>query len=125
MRLTGTRLALASGSLAVAVGLLAGCGTGGLVKQGDANNGKTLFVSKCGSCHTLAAAGTTGKVGPNLDDAFAADKSQGFKLSTIRIVVRSQIEIAQGAMPPNLVKGKDADDVATYVASVAGGPTTK
>ncbi len=37
---------------------------------GDAAAGEAVFASAgCGSCHTLAAAGTTGSVGPNLDDA--------------------------------------------------------
>ena len=40
--------------------------------------GKALFVQTCGACHTLADAGTTGTVGPNLDDAFLPDKQQGF-----------------------------------------------
>jgi cytochrome c oxidase subunit 2 len=36
--------------------------------------GKAIFLSSgCGSCHTLAAAGTTGAVGPNLDTAIVAD----------------------------------------------------
>jgi cytochrome c6 len=34
----------------------------------DAARGKILFVAACGSCHTLAAAGISGRTGPNLDD---------------------------------------------------------
>src|SRR3954447_5399771 len=38
--------------------------------RGDAAAGKVVFMSQpCGSCHTLKDAGTTGQVGPNLDDA--------------------------------------------------------
>ena len=102
--------------------LAAGCGTGGLAKGGDAGTGKQLFVAKCGGCHALADAGTNGAVGPNLDDAFSYDRQQGFKDITIAQVVRDQIEIAGGRMPANLYRGKDADDVAAYVASVAGVP---
>jgi cytochrome c2 len=96
----------------------------------DANTagGKELFVAKCGSCHTLADAGTTGKVGPDLDAAFSPSRSQGFKESTIRQVVRDQIaypspsegDPAFPTMPANLVTGSDADTVAAYVASAAG-----
>lgn len=39
-------------------------GSGG----GGSPDGKAIFTDKCGSCHTLQAAGTTGQVGPNLDD---------------------------------------------------------
>jgi cytochrome c oxidase subunit 2 len=85
-------------------------------------------VSKCGSCHTLADAGTTGKVGPDLDAAFSASRAQGFKESTIRQVVRDQISYPSQpedvknfpTMPANIVTGDDADSVAAYVASVAG-----
>jgi mono/diheme cytochrome c family protein len=97
------------------------------VKGGDASAGKPLFVKSCGTCHTLADAGTTGTIGPNLDDAFAADRSQGFDESTIRNVVLGQIKYpvsnpSTGAvgMPAHLVKGADAKNVAAYVASVAG-----
>jgi cbb3-type cytochrome c oxidase subunit III len=102
--------------------LAAGCGTGGIVKGGDQSNGKKLFVAKCGGCHALADAGTTAAVGPNLDDAFASDRLQGYKDITIAQVVRDQILIAGGRMPANLVKGANADDVAAYVAAVAGVP---
>ena len=37
--------------------------------SGDRIAGKELFETKCGSCHTLADAGTTGTIGPNLDQA--------------------------------------------------------
>jgi cbb3-type cytochrome c oxidase subunit III len=68
----------------------------------------------------LAAAGSQGTIGPNLDDAFAADRRQGFKQSTIQNVVLDQIRLAAAPMPKNLVKGQDAQDVAAYVAAVAG-----
>ena len=102
--------------------LAAGCGTGGLAKGGDAGTGKQLFVAKCGGCHALADAGTNGVVGPNLDDAFRYDRQQGYPNSTIEQVVRDQIEIAGGRMPANLYTGQNADDVAAYVALVAGVP---
>ena len=116
MRAPAAGLALAAALLA------AGCGTGGIVKSGDQSRGKQLFVSKCGGCHTLADAGTNGAVGPNLDDAFASDRQQGYKEVTIQQVVRQQIPLASGRMPPNLVKGADADAVSAYVAAVAGVP---
>ena len=109
--------------VALAAALLAGCGTGGISKSGDTDRGKQLFLQKCGGCHTLAAAGTHGNQGPNLDDAFQASRKQGFKQVTIEQVVRDQIELAVPPMPANLVKGADADAVAAYVASVAANPS--
>jgi mono/diheme cytochrome c family protein len=115
----------------------AGCGAIAPVSPSDGNpaTGKALFIQNCGSCHTLADAGTTGMVGPNLDDAFAADKQQGFDQSTIIDVVRGQIAYAvlntgqidptggsTPGMPPNLLRGQDAKDVAIYVAKCAGNP---
>jgi mono/diheme cytochrome c family protein len=102
--------------------LLAGCGTGGKAPSAaDQANGKKLFTSAgCGGCHVLADAGAKGTVGPNLDDAFAGDRAQGFKESTIENVVLDQIREANPPMPKNLVKGQDAVDVAAYVAAVAG-----
>jgi cbb3-type cytochrome c oxidase subunit III len=113
--------------LALATALLAaGCGTGGIAKGGDASAGKPLFQAKCGGCHTLADAGTHGQTGPNLDDAFGPARKQGYKPETFEQVVRDQIELAEPPMPKNLVTGKDADNVAAYVALVAGtGATAK
>ena len=119
--------------LAFAVAAAAGCGSVGHVENASTGNGEALFKEKCGSCHTLAAAGTQGKVGPNLDDAFrhsrSDDPGQGFSQSTIRDVVRGQIAYpveepptGEPGMPADLVTGDDADQVASYVASVAGLP---
>jgi cbb3-type cytochrome c oxidase subunit III len=116
------------GTFAAAL-LAAGCGTGGVASgHPDVANGQKLFTGKaqCAACHTLAAAGSTGTIGPNLDDAFRADRQQGFKESTIRNVVLDQIRLGSGPvagtspMPSNLVRGQEAEDVAAYVASVAG-----
>jgi cbb3-type cytochrome c oxidase subunit III len=109
---------------ALAAALLAGgCGTGGISKAGDTDRGKKLFLDKCGGCHTLSAAGTHGNQGPNLDDAFAYARRQGFEPVTIEQVVRDQIELAGPPMPQNLVTGSDADAVSAYVALVAGNPS--
>jgi mono/diheme cytochrome c family protein len=118
-------LAVILGILAL---LLAGCGALGYTSaKADKANGKKLFSSKCGSCHTLANAGTTGTIGPDLDYAFKQDLAVGMTEGTIRQVVRGQIayaitETSTGSpgMPKNLVTGKGANDVAAYVASVAG-----
>ena len=116
-----------------AVLVLAGCGTGGLAKgRGDQDVGRQLFSSKCGGCHVLAAAGTSGIVGPNLDHAFAQARSDGYKESAIREIVHEQIKYPgqfdtgnkpselQSNMPPNLVRGQQAEDVAAFVAANAG-----
>jgi cbb3-type cytochrome c oxidase subunit III len=100
---------------------VSGCGTGGKASSHtDQANGQKVFQAKCAGCHTLAAAGSSGTVGPNLDDAFRADKQQGFKQDTIQNVVLLQIRQPSAPMPPSLVKGEDAQDVAAYVAAVAG-----
>jgi mono/diheme cytochrome c family protein len=102
---------------------LAGCGTDGLTSESaDVPDGKLLFTQQCGRCHTLREARSTGTIGPNLDDAFAGPRMEGFEESAIQEVVRHQIEFAAQPMPRNLVEGDDADAVAAYVAAVAANP---
>jgi mono/diheme cytochrome c family protein len=116
------RLVAAALLLLGVAGLSASCGTGqtGIAKSGDVSQGKQLFVSKCGSCHKLADAGSSGTIGPDLDGAFAGSRAQHFRLSTIRQVIYDQIYHAADPMPRKLVTGADAEAVASYVASVAG-----
>src|SRR5262245_59519320 len=113
-------------ALAVAaLAALTGCD---LQENNDLDRGQQLFTQKCGTCHTLAAAGTNANVGPNLDLAFQAAREAGMDQDTFEGVVSAQIENPRPAspddvevyMPPNLVEGEEADDVAAYVASVAG-----
>ncbi len=117
------RPAAALAALAVAVAA-AGCGGTGTAAPGQADlaNGKKLFQGTCGQCHAMAEADTHGTVGPNLDFAYAGDRLQGMETSSFESMVREQIESPdpRGVMPANLVKGSDAQDVAAYVASVAG-----
>jgi mono/diheme cytochrome c family protein len=124
------RLAPLAASAALIIGL-AGCS---VADQGEnLVAGKQAFVQKCGSCHVLSRAGTTGVTGPNLDDAFRQARQDGFGESTFQGLVHRQIEIpARRAqkdpitgkplpmMPANLLKGQAAQDVAAYVASAVG-----
>jgi uncharacterized cupredoxin-like copper-binding protein len=121
--------ALGAGAIG-AMALFAGCG--GLTDRGDnVANGKQLFVAECGSCHILNRAGTKGTTGPNLDQAFARARQDGFGDSTFEGIVhrqigqparRPQVDPETGktaSMPANLVTGDDARDVAAYVAMAA------
>jgi mono/diheme cytochrome c family protein len=68
-------------------------------------------MANCGSCHTLADAGTSGNVGPNLDQLKPAES-----------IVQHQVINGGGAMPA--FKGQltpaQITAVAKYVSSVAG-----
>ena len=101
-----------------------GCGTGGPAEGGNASNGQKLFRGdgKCGGCHTLKDAGSSGNSGPNLDEAFQQSRAEGYKESAIKNVVLDQIRFPTtgSGMPADLVTGADAVDVAAYVARCAG-----
>jgi mono/diheme cytochrome c family protein len=111
--------------------LTAGC-AGRAVDSGsaDTNSGKTLFSQNCGGCHTLADAATAGTIGPNLDDAFRAartEKGGSFDESTIFDVTLDQMRLAAPPMPrfdtgPQALSEDQLKDIAAYVASVAGLP---
>lgn len=111
-------------ALAAAAIAVSGCTNSGSQDSADLVNGKQQFVKNCGSCHTLARAGTKGVTGPNLDEAFAVSRGEGWGADSIRGVVLGQIAYpGKGfAMPADLVTGDDAQDVAAYVAAVAAVP---
>jgi YVTN family beta-propeller protein len=79
-------------------------------KGGDAApTGASVFASAgCGGCHTLKAAGASGSVGPNLDDA-------GLDAAAVRDVVTS----GRGSMPKfgGQLSAPEITAVASYVAS--------
>jgi cytochrome c553 len=74
--------------------------------------GKTLFIQNCKSCHTLAAVQAHGVTGPNLDE-LNPDKQR--VLNAIK-----NGGTGEGRMPKGVLQGEDAQKVATYVAKVAG-----
>jgi mono/diheme cytochrome c family protein len=93
------------------------------IPQASVNNltsgeerGRALFAARCGACHTLKAANAVATVGPNLDqlrppkalvlDAIAHGRARG-----------------NGQMPAQIYTGQDAQDVASFVAKVAGAGT--
>ena len=87
-----------------------------LTLKGDATAGKQVFASAgCAACHTLKDAGSTGTIGPNLDD-----KKPPFEL------VVTRVSLGKGAMPVfSKAKGGQLEDqqiadVAQYVSTVAG-----
>lgn len=79
--------------------------------EGDAAAGKVVFTTNCGGCHTLQDAGTTGTVGPNLDDR---------KPSYDKAVER--VTNGKAPMPPfgGSLTPQQIADVAAYVSSTAG-----
>ena len=75
--------------------------------------GRELFGEVCQQCHTLAAAHAIGVVGPDLD------KLKPPKSLVLDAVLNGRTRGA-GTMPAGLYTGKDAQDVADFVAAVAG-----
>jgi len=120
MRRSTIALVLVAGSLAL-VG--AGCGgdddsdsaeppaattTEGGGGTGDAAKGEEVFASAgCGGCHTFEAAGSTGSVGPNLDD-----------LAPSFDEVVTQVTNGGGAMPAfgGDLTEQEINDVAAFVS---------
>lgn len=88
-------------------------GPGGVMLSSAEVRGRQLFVQSCGTCHTLKGAGTSGRVGPNLDQLRPPDK---LTLDAIQ----SGRARGMGQMPALLLTGPDAKDVASFVAAVAG-----
>jgi len=74
-------------------------------------SGEQVFTSNCGSCHTLSAAGTSGEIGPNLDE-----------LKPDVATVKAKVQSGGGGMPSFEGRLSDAeiDAVAKYVADNAG-----
>lgn len=87
-------------------------GEGGEI-VGDPGAGKTVFLggSGCGGCHALADAGTSGAVGPNLDET----------MPSYALVV-DRVTNGKGGMPAfsSSLSEDDIQNVAAYISEVAG-----
>ena len=82
--------------------------------KGKAPNGKPIFLSNCGTCHTLAAAHSTGTIGPDLDS-----------LKPDYRAVTAQVTNGGAVMPAfkSKLSTQQIADVAAYVVSSTGGKT--
>jgi mono/diheme cytochrome c family protein len=86
---------------------------GGIDLSASEASGRATFAKYCSTCHTLKASNAVGKVGPNLD---VLHPPKGLVLDAIK----NGRARGQGQMPAGVVDGQDAQDVAAYVAAVAG-----
>src|SRR5215204_5863547 len=73
--------------------------------------GAAVFASNCGTCHTLAAAGSDGTTGPNLDELMPDEET-----------VEEQVRSGGGGMPAfeGQLSDEEIEAVATYVSESAG-----
>jgi mono/diheme cytochrome c family protein len=89
----------------------------------DLEEGKQLFVTNCGSCHTLYKAGTDGVVGPDLDEILAPPSPTPPDPATITPRVLDAVLNGRGGkMPKGILTGPQAKEVANFVANCAGDP---
>jgi mono/diheme cytochrome c family protein len=101
-----------------------------LTKKGgsDASNGSAvpasnqqglqLFQINCGACHTLAAAGTDGLVGPDLDELLGTGPKSASTVKANQSRVLNAIEQGVGGrMPKGILQSAQAKQVAAFVAN--------
>jgi len=100
---------------------------GGLHLNGEQQKGRELFARSCAVCHTLAAVKSVGRTGPNLDVRVGGDiggKTPAEHKALAKGLVLDAIEKGRarglGQMPALLYQGKEAEEVADFVATVAG-----
>jgi cytochrome c551 len=141
---SGRRMLVLGISLLVAVGLAvptlvlafngenrASSATGGVHLNAEQQRGRRLFSEGCAMCHTLAAVKAVGRIGPNLDVRVGESiptppgaKGAAEHQAKARALVESAIAEGRarglGQMPAGLYVGKEARQVASFVAAVAG-----
>ena len=85
------------------------------------SEGRDLFANNCGSCHTLAAAGTDGIVGPDLDDLLVptgVNDSSVFEGNYTRVLGAVTCGL-EGRMPKGILLDEEAQQVSAFVAAYA------
>ena len=98
---------------------------GGLSLTHGEKTGRELFGEHCAVCHTLAAANAIGKVGPNLDTlkpqaSLVVNTINNGCLPNASSGNAAEQCLGEGVMPAGIVQGRDAQNVAAFVARVAG-----
>ena len=86
---------------------------GGVELTAAQEKGRSTFAKYCAMCHMLRAANAVGRVGPNLDQLRPP------KALTLDAIAKGRAR-GQGQMPAQVVTGEEAENVADFVAAVAG-----
>ncbi len=94
---------------------------GGLHLDAEQQKGRELFAHTCAVCHTLEAVKSVGRIGPNLDVRVGDDiaTAAGRKALVLSAIAEGRAR-GLGQMPAQLYQGKEAEEVADFVAAVAG-----
>lgn len=94
---------------------------GGVRLNGEEQKGRELFAHSCAVCHTLAAVKSVGRTGPNLDVKVGVDiaTAVGRRALILDAIAKGRAR-GLGQMPALLYQGKEAEEVADFVAAVAG-----
>ena len=94
---------------------------GGVHLNAEEVKGRELFSHTCTVCHTLAAVKSVARIGPNLDERVGKELSTpaARKALVENAILEGRAE-GLGNMPAELYQGKEAEDVAAFVAAVAG-----
>jgi mono/diheme cytochrome c family protein len=94
---------------------------GGLHLNAEEVKGRELFSHTCTVCHTLAAVKSVGRIGPDLDVRVGDDipTAAGRKALVENAIAEGRAR-GNGNMPAQLYQGKEAKEVASFVAAVAG-----
>ena len=90
--------------------------------------GQDLFQTNCGNCHTLYAAGTDGNFAPDLDELLSPsgppEDEATIKATKKRVLnaIDNGVDstTTAGRMPPGILSGEQAEEVAEFVAATAG-----
>lgn len=100
---------------------------GGIPLNAAERTGREIFAFRCGFCHTLAAANVVGKVGPNLDNLNPHPTVQLILHTIENGCLQSppskdpqEACLGEGTMPAGIIQGQQANQVAAFVAAVAG-----
>jgi mono/diheme cytochrome c family protein len=101
----------------------------GVALTPDQKHGQALFGQLCGGCHRLASANAVGRVGPNLDVQLApqptstaaeARKSYLGRQDYVYTTIINGLQRGNGNMPALVTQGKQAKEIASFVAATAG-----
>jgi mono/diheme cytochrome c family protein len=94
---------------------------GGVKLNANEQKGRELFAKSCAVCHALGATKSVGHIGPNLDVRVGEDiATAAGRKALVESAIAEGRARGLGQMPALLYQGKEAKDIASFVAAVAG-----